>query len=564
MREVERYELSAGPAYQFETDRRDFFKIAGGGIVVCLTLSGGAAAQESGAAAPRGRSVGGLPKDISAWLHIGEDGTVTIFTGKVEVGQNSRTALTQAVSEELHVPAKSIQLVMGDTDLTPFDMGTFGSRTTPTMAPQLRRVAAAAREWLLDIAAEQWQIERASLQMENGRVRTASGNKSASFGELTKGKNLVKEVGHGPVHKPSAESLPKVNGRDMVTGAHRFTSDQKRPGMLYGAVLRPPSYGAALASVDAKDAEQISGIQIVRDGAFIGAIGPNPHVLPSALAAIKTDWKTESQPGSKQLFSYLKVNVESSGAARGPHQSGSITDGFEKADHKLEAGYNIAYIAHVPLEPRAAVAEWSAGKLTVWTGTQRPFGVRTELAQAFHIPEAQVRVIVPDTGSAYSGKHTGECAIEAARLSKAASKPVKLVWTGEEEFTWAYFRRAGVIDVRSGTTKNGVITAWGFTTTTRVHRASIARMTSPTRRSNSTQQSPPCARGPTAVWLPRQTTLSANRTWTRWRTRRPRPARFPQHKFEAHEGRPGGGGKTFWMGQAEPRRQSRLRNRVRL
>src|SRR5678815_2030569 len=127
-----------------------------------------------------------------------------------------------------------------------------------------------------------------------------------------------------------------------------------------------------------------------------------------------------------------------------------------------DSTYTIAYIAHAPLEPRAAMAEWNDGKLTVWTGTQRPFGVRSELAEAFHIPEEKVRVIVPDTGSGYGGKHTGECAIEAARLARAAGKPVKLVWTREEEFQWAYFRPAGVIDVTAGVKNDGTVTAWEF------------------------------------------------------------------------------------------------------
>ncbi|MGH9800060.1 MAG: xanthine dehydrogenase family protein molybdopterin-binding subunit, partial [Blastocatellia bacterium] len=122
----------------------------------------------------------------------------------------------------------------------------------------------------------------------------------------------------------------------------------------------------------------------------------------------------------------------------------------------------VAYIAHAPLEPRAAVAEWQDGKLTVWTGTQRPFGVRTELASVFRIPEERIRVIMPDTGSGYGGKHTGEAAIEAARLAKAAGKPVKLVWTREEEFAWAYFRPAGLIEIASGVDKNGKLTAWEF------------------------------------------------------------------------------------------------------
>jgi isoquinoline 1-oxidoreductase len=140
--------------------------------------------------------------------------------------------------------------------------------------------------------------------------------------------------------------------------------------------------------------------------------------------------------------------------------AGSTSAALEAARHRHESTYTVAYIAHVPLEPRAAVAEWTDGRLTVWTGTQRPFGVRSELAEAFHLPEEKVRVIVPDTGSGYGGKHTGECAIEAARLAKAAGRPVKLVWTREEEFRWAYFRPAGVIDVRSGLDGDGRLVAW--------------------------------------------------------------------------------------------------------
>jgi isoquinoline 1-oxidoreductase len=132
------------------------------------------------------------------------------------------------------------------------------------------------------------------------------------------------------------------------------------------------------------------------------------------------------------------------------------------ADVKLSQTYTVEFIAHAPLEPRAAVAEWKDGGLEVWTGTQRPFAVRDELAQAFRIPGEKVRVHVPDTGSAYGGKHQGDAAVEAARLAKAAGKPVKVVWTREEEFTWAYFRPAGVIDVASGAQRDGKITAWEF------------------------------------------------------------------------------------------------------
>jgi isoquinoline 1-oxidoreductase len=190
---------------------------------------------------------------------------------------------------------------------------------------------------------------------------------------------------------------------------------------------------------------------------------PTEHQAEQALAAVRAEWKeAPPSPSEKDLFEYLKKNrgAGQGFGGRGNFTQGSVEKGLAEADHKLTATYTVAYIAHAPLEPRAAVAEWTDGKLTVWTGTQRPFGVRGDLARAFGIPQERVRVIVPDTGSGYGGKHTVEAATEAARLARAAGRPVKLVWTREEEFTWAYFRPAGVIDVSGGVRKDGTLTAW--------------------------------------------------------------------------------------------------------
>ncbi len=452
--ELERYELRGEPAYHFAPGRRDFVKLLGGGIVLFLALSSETEGQESGGR--RGGFRGEpLPQNLGAWLHIGEDGSITVFTGKVEVGQNSRTALTQAVAEELRTPPERIRLVMGDTDLTPYDMGTFGSRTTPTMNPQLHKAAAAAREMLLDLAAQKWNTDRAGLRCENGRIE--NGSQTISFGELTKGQALTKTitadepVTPAPRWKIEDSNVPKVDARKMVTGEHRFAYDMTRPGMLYGKVVRPPAFNSKLVSVDTS-AETLPGVTLVRDGDFIGLACADPQRLAVAADSIKTNWSTEPQIGASELFSYLK-----SQASPKPGD-----EAFRAADAKVEATYTIAYIAHVPLEPRAAVAEWNNGKLTVWTGTQRPFGVRDELAQAFGIPKERVRVIMPDTGAAYGGKHTGEAAVEAARLAKAAGKPVKVNWTREEEMTWAYFRPAGVIEVRAAARKDGTIAAWDF------------------------------------------------------------------------------------------------------
>jgi nicotinate dehydrogenase subunit B len=464
--EIERYELYPEYLRSLEVSRRAFLEIVGSGVVVALLL-GDAVAQQPG----QGRRPGGegTSREIGGWLHIGEDSVVTVYTGKVEIGQNIRTSLTQVVAEELRLPPGRINLVMADTQLVPFDGGTAGSQTTPRMAPQLRRVAAAARELLLDLAAEEGKVERTSLTVADGKVVGPQGNPSFDFGTLTKGKKLVKLIDEKapttPADKWTVAGTPvaKVDGRAFVTGSHRYASDVKRPGMLFGKVLRPPSFKAELVAVQTADAEALPGVTVFKDGSFVGVAAPTEHAANQALAVLHAEWKTTPQPSGDNLFEYLKTHPAAGrGGFGGPSRGGqgSVKDGLKAADKKLEATYTVAYIAHTPLEPRAAVAEWADGKLTVWTGTQRPFGVRGELASALGIPAEKVRVIVPDMGSGYGGKHTGEAAVEAARLAKAAGKPVKLVWTREEEFTWAYFRPAGVIEITAGAKADGTLTAW--------------------------------------------------------------------------------------------------------
>jgi isoquinoline 1-oxidoreductase len=462
--DVERYELTEPQRYLFEVERRDFLKILGGGLVVAAALP--ALAQESGRAG-RGRSE---PADIAAWLHIDERGGITAYTGKTEIGQNIRTSLAQAVADELRVPLASVTMVMADTDLVPYDAGTFGSQSTPRMSRTLARAAATAREMLLDLAATRLQTDRARLKASEGRV-TAPGGQSIAYAELTKGQKLTGVVAAEPaIMTPAAwvvrgAAPKKVNGRAFVTGAHQFTPDLTRPGMLLGRIVRPESVGATLVSVDDSRVRGVTGARVVRDGEFIGVVAPTERALREAALAVRAEWKPlAGQPSSDTIYEHLKKN---SGAAAGrnivpPHLAGDVARARAEAAKTFDASYRIPYIAHVPLEPRAAVAEWEGDRLTVWAGTQRPFGVRAELASAFRISEDRVRVIVPDTGSAYGGKHTGEHAIEAARLAKAVERPVKLVWTRADEFSSAYFRPAGVIDIRATVDSGGRITAWEF------------------------------------------------------------------------------------------------------
>ena len=429
--------------------RRDFLATLGGIVVL---LEDGVHAQETGGGRRGGGGGGGgaVPAEIGAWLHVGETGVVTVYTGKVEVGQNARTSLTLAVLEELRVPPEAVRIVMGDTELVPFDMGTVGSMTTPRMWPQIRRAAAAAREMLLDLAAARWNVDRAALTIADGKV-SAGRERTVTLGELARGGKWTRTI---PASLPMAaaaewkaagKSLAKVNGRDMVTGAHRYSFDLKRPGMLHAKVLYPPQFGATLVSLDASAAEGMTGVKVVHEGNFVAVAAPEAETAAKAVAALKAEWtQVAAEADSHTVFQYFK------GTAQGAPTGDNLT------------AYTIAYIAHVPLEPRAAVAEWEGGKVTVWTGSQRPFGVRTELAQAFGIPESQARVIVPDTGSGYGGKHNGDAALEAARISRALGKTVRRGWTREEEMTRAYFRPGGLIEVGGKAAADGTLAEWEF------------------------------------------------------------------------------------------------------
>ena len=413
-----------------------------------------------------------VPDDAGgAWLHVGADGRNTVASGKVEMGQGSTAELIRLASEELRVPASSVRALLGDTDFTPYDAGTFGSLTTPEIVPEVRAAAVTARETLLRVAAEAWEIEVADLTAADACVTSVDGTRSAPYARLVSGMRRIEPVASGVALTPpdrwrlAGTRAPVTDGTDAVTGRRMYTTDLSLPDMLHGKVLRPPAFGATLRSADTSAATAIRGVSVVRDGEFIGVVAPDPLAAADALARIHAEWDLASQPGNGDLVRHLRahpVTVEGwDGGFR--DETGDVDRALASAPVRLDATYTTAYLAHQPLETRAALAHWAGGRLTVWTGTQRPFGVREELASAFGIGEELVRVIVPPTGSAFGGKHSGDCALEAARLARAAGSPVKVRWTREEEMTWGYFRPAAVIDIRSGARTDGTLTAWEFT-----------------------------------------------------------------------------------------------------
>jgi len=450
--------------FDFGLKRRTFVQIVTTGLMIAAAPISALAQQRGGGQ----RGGGAETRPVSARIHIGRDGNVTVLTGKVEMGQGARAEFTQAAAEELRLRVEQIQVVLSDTDLVPNDGLTAGSRSTPSTVPLIRQAAAAAREALLTLAAQRWSVEPSAIELREGKLTHTATKRTLTFGELAQSEELPKASEQpAPTDakltatrdwKIMGNSVLRPNARDLVTGAHRYASDIKRPGMLRGKILRPPSYGAKLVSVDLAPAKEMKDVIVVRDGDFIGVCAPTTHLAQLALEAIaKTaKWESVPHPASKDVYDYLRERVS------GGVPKNEFADELAAAKHKLRATYHTAYIQHAPMETRVAVAEWQDGKLTVWTGTQNPFGYRSELARAFRLSEDKVRVIVPDTGGGFGGKHTGEAAIETARLAQAAGKPVSLKWTREEEFTWASFRPAAVMDAEASLDENGKLSSWYF------------------------------------------------------------------------------------------------------
>ncbi len=439
---------------------REYFDLLGPGLVTVVPPRRPVAERREGDWQP---PTGG------AWLHVGEEGDVVAFTGKAEVGQGTRTALSLVVAEELRVPLPRVRLVMADTDLCPWDIGTFGSRSMPDAAPALGRAAAAAREQLVALAAEQPGLSNArnSLVAKEGEVRGPG--RSWSYGTLVRGlRKLVEVPADFPLTLPTQwirAGRPTLDpdAVEVVTGRRMYTSDLRRDGMLHGAVLERPRYGARLEGLADPDALADRGARIVREGEFVGAVAPDPRSARAALEALGPRWRFSPQPNERTIEEYLRQHPETGDDwDRRGRSEGDVETALRRATLRFEAVYHAAYIAHVPLETRCAIAEWDGERVTVWVGTQTPFRAREAVAKNLGIPPEMVRIIVPPTGSGFGGKHGGDVATAAARLARAAGQPVRLGFTREEEFREGYFRPYAVIDVRAGLDARGRLTAWSF------------------------------------------------------------------------------------------------------
>jgi isoquinoline 1-oxidoreductase len=405
-------------------------------------------------------------------LTIGVDGRVVAATGKVDGGQGNRNALTRLVCAELALPTSAVRMQMGDTALTPFDLGTFGSRSVPDAGHALRLVAAAMRSALIAAAAGEWGADPEQMLAVDGVVYERSTGRALSYGALVAAGSRTIEVDADMPLPPAPPGLSDVDDESLrraltaaVTGAKQFPSDLTLPGMWHGVTLRPPAHGAVLQSVDMSAVRERPDVTVAVTEDTVSLAAPTLGAARAALGLVRAGWQTTAQPSPGELAEYLRAHP----VAGGHHWEGStgrevgdVDAASTRADVCLAATYTTAYIPHVPMEPRAALARWDGAALTVWVGTQRPFAVRSAVAAAVGLDETVVRVIVPDFGGGFGGKHTPDVAVEAARLAHACGHPVSVRWTREEEFSWAYLRPAAVIDVRAAG-RDGALVAWDFT-----------------------------------------------------------------------------------------------------
>lgn len=454
--------------------RRDFIKLTSGGIIIFFFFgSAKIYAQDAGQMGQQrgGGFRGQMPDDFNAFLRIGEDGKVTCFTGKIEMGQGVIISLAQMLAEELEVSLDSVQMIMGDTDLCPWDMGTFGSLSTRMFGPFLVAAAAEARAVLMQLGSEALKIPLNNLTVKNGLIidRSDPGRK-ISYAALSKGKRIERRLGRKPSLKPVSEytkvgkPIQRQDAFAKVTGKARYAGDIRLPGMLYAKILRPPAHGTRLLSADTSAVESVKGARIIRDGPFIAVLHEDPEEAEKALRKIKARFDTQDLKVDEiTIFEHLlKVAPKRELLDSG----GSIEKGMRLATEIFNKTYLNSYVAHAPMEPHTAVAQIEKGKVTVWASTQTPFSVKNMVAQAVRFPPDKVRIITPPVGGGFGGKSSqNQQAVEAALLAKLAERPVQVAWSREEEFFYDVFRPAAVVKIDSGIQGNtGKIVFWDYTT----------------------------------------------------------------------------------------------------
>ena len=441
--------------------RRDF--TAGlGGIVLAFSLSPYGVGQE----APRLPGSLQTNRLLSAWLAINADGTATVYTGKVELGQGILTALSQIAAEELDLPLARVRIISGDTGRTPNEGQTAGSQSVENSGTALRLAGAEVRSILIDLAAKKLGVAADSLKVADGTITAPDGRK-VSYGELASDANLKREATGKVAPKPPAQhrlvgkSPPRVDLPAKVTGGAAFVQDLRLPGMLHGRIARPPQYGAQLETLDEAKVRAMPGVvAVVRDGSFLGVAAEREEQAIKAVAALSASakWKAGPQlPDPARLYEHLKTmptqdTVISNKDAPLPASGATV----------VEATYRRPYQAHASMGPSCAVAQMRDGQLTVWTHSQGVFPLRGTLARTLGMKPPSVRCIHMEGAGCYGHNAADDAALDAALLARASNgRPVRVQWMRAEEFMWEPYGPAMVMEAK-GAVANGRIVDWTY------------------------------------------------------------------------------------------------------
>ena len=419
---------------------------------------------------------------LDSWLAIARDESVTVFTSKVDLGTGVLTALSQIVAEELDVPFERIHMRTGDTENTIDQSQTSGSRTLHKAGPQLRQAAAAGRQTLLKLASARLGAPMEKLVVVDGIVSVAgSPSKKISYGDLIGGQRFNVKItasGTGADLKVAAKvtakdpksykivgtSVPRVDLPAKFTGEFTYSQDVKVPGMLHGRVARPAVADSRPLSVEENSIADIPGIvRVVREGSFIGVVATTEWGAIQAARNLKVTWsapQTKLPANREDAFAYLK-NTKSYDDQIVANQ-GDVQAGFGEASKTFEATYRWPFQMHGMLGPSCAVADVREGQATIWTGTQGPFRTRKEVANLLNYSEKNVRIVYVEGAGCYGRLCADDVAEDAAILSRAVGKPVRVQWSRQDEHGWEPKGPPQLVTVRAGVDTKGKITAWEF------------------------------------------------------------------------------------------------------
>jgi nicotinate dehydrogenase subunit B len=405
---------------------------------------------------------------LDDWLAIEKDGTITAFSGKVELGTGARTALAQIVAEELDLPLERVHMVMGDTARTPDEGYTAGSMTISGSGTALRSACAEARKAMLAMAAARLDAEPRDLVVRDGVISVARDlERSVTYAELMGGKAFEQQVTQKAALKPPAEyqivgsSTPRADLPPKVVGWPHFIHDLKVPGMLHARLVRPPNPAATLASIDEDSVKETPGlVQVVQRGNFIGVVAEREEEAIRAAARLKVEWQeSPAYPRLQDLYAALRDQPTDDKLLT---ERGDLEKAFAGATRQVHATYYHPFHAHASIGPSCAVADVREDQVTVWASTPGPYPLSGALAQLLNVPPDNVHLIFMEGAGSYGQNGADDAAADAVILSQAVGRPVRVQWSRADEFIWEPKSPAMVMEVRGGLDAQGNVVAWDY------------------------------------------------------------------------------------------------------